>query len=188
LVLLLGFVLGSATAFQVAVSPPVHAVSTARTCAPIALFSSRAKAPAKKAAVKKAVVKKAAVKKASKAPAKKVAKKIAKAPAKKVAVKAPAKKPVAKPIAKKPVATTSAATAERQRQQAYKMRQARLADKYKDVVKRKAAEDRRLSYERDQRVAKLVKAKMDARKLKQAQIDEEKKRASARKEGRVYRI
>merc|ERR1712060_761248 len=117
LVLLLGFVLGSATTFQVAVSPPVHAVSTARTCAPIALFSSRAKAPAKKAAVKKA----------SKAPAKKVAKKIAKAPAKKVAVKAPAKKPVAKPIAKKPVATTSAAPAERQHQQAYKMRQARLA-------------------------------------------------------------
>merc|ERR1712087_302266 len=164
-------------------SPVKHAQS--RTCTPVAeevaFFSISPKAPAKKAAAKKALAKNA-----KPAPKKLVAKKP-------VAIKKPvAKKPVAKkPVAKKTVvkkAVNTQAIVERQRQQAYKIRQARLADKYKDSVKRKAAEERRLGYERDQRKALLAKAKMDARKLKQAKIDAEKKREAARKAGKTIRI
>merc|ERR1712087_495940 len=165
-------------------SPVKHAQS--RTCTPVAFFSIFPKAPAKKAAAKKALAKNA-----KPAPKKLVAKKP-------VAIKKPvAKKPVAKkPVAKKTVAkkavvkkvVNTQAIVERQRQQAYKIRQARLADKYKDSVKRKAAEERRLGYERDQRKALLAKAKMDARKLKQAKIDAEKKREAARKAGKTIRI
>merc|ERR1712087_984140 len=160
-------------------SPVKHAQS--RTCTPVAFFSIFPKAPAKKAAAKKALAKNA-----KPAPKKLVAKKP-------VAIKKPvAKKPVAKKtVAKKAVVkkvVNTQAIVERQRQQAYKIRQARLADKYKDSVKRKAAEERRLGYERDQRKALLAKAKMDARKLKQAKIDAEKKREAARKAGKTIRI
>merc|ERR1712087_132969 len=148
-------------------SPVKHAQS--RTCTPVAeevaFFSISPKAPAKKAAAKKALAKNA-----KPAPKKPVA-----------------KKPVAKKAVVKKVVNTQAIV-ERQRQQAYKIRQARLADKYKDSVKRKAAEERRLGYERDQRKALLAKAKMDARKLKQAKIDAEKKREAARKAGKTIRI
>merc|ERR1712157_551479 len=159
-------------------SPVKHAQS--RTCTPVAFFSISPKAPAKKAAAKKALAKNA-----KPAPKKLVAKKpVAKKP---VAKKPVAKKTVAKKAVMKRVVNTQA-IAERQRQQAYKIRQARLADKYKDSVKRKAAEERRLGYERDQRKALLAKAKMDARKLKQAKIDAEKKREAARKAGKTIRI
>merc|ERR1712087_802835 len=154
-------------------SPVKHAQS--RTCTPVAFFSISPKAPAKKAAAKKALAKNA-----KPAPKKLVAKKP-------VAKKPVAKKTVAKKAVVKKVVNTQAIV-ERQRQQAYKIRQARLADKYKDSVKRKAAEERRLGYERDQRKALLAKAKMDARKLKQAKIDAEKKREAARKAGKTIRI
>merc|ERR1712087_129250 len=155
-------------------SPVKHAQS--RTCTPVAFFSISPKAPAKKAAAKKALAKNA-----KPAPKKLVAKKP-------VAIKKPvAKKTVAKKAVVKKVVNTQAIV-ERQRQQAYKIRRARLADKYKDSVKRKAAEERRLGYERDQRKALLAKAKMDARKLKQAKIDAEKKREAARKAGKTIRI
>merc|ERR1711920_93787 len=106
-------------------SPVKHAQS--RTCTPaaeeVAFFSISPKAPAKKAAAKKALAKNA-----KPAPKKLVAKKP-------VAIKKPvAKKPVAKkPVAKKAVVkkvVNTQAIVERQRQQAYKIRQARLADKY----------------------------------------------------------
>merc|ERR1712176_392367 len=159
-------------------SPVKHAQS--RTCTPVAFFSISPKAPAEKAAAKKALAKNA-----KPAPKKLVAKKpVAKKP---VAKKPVAKKTVAKKAVVKRVVNTQA-IAERQRQQAYKIRQARLADKYKDSVKRKAAEERRLGYERDQRKALLAKAKMDARKLKEAKIDAEKKREAARKAGKTIRI
>merc|ERR1712087_928148 len=149
-------------------SPVKHAQS--RTCTPVAFFSISPKAPAKKAAAKKALAKNAKP-----------------APKKLVAKKPVAKKTVAKKAVVKKVVNTQAIV-ERQRQQAYKIRRARLADKYKDSVKRKAAEERRLGYERDQRKALLAKAKMDARKLKQAKIDAEKKREAARKAGKTIRI